>query len=95
MNIPEEFKDLCRNLGPEMSEFVSSLDDLVAHSLIGIDAKRAMLIRPFLDQFLSGGHTADQLKSFWWSMPATMVFHNGDDVLVFLTRLQEVLSASP
>lgn len=95
MLIPDEFKRACRNLGPYLDDFVSSLDDMVHVALNGIDVKDAAVIRSFLDEILSGRYDADQLKDMWWSTPATAVFYNGKDVATFLARMREVISAPP
>lgn len=91
MEIPEAFKRVCDKFGPDLEEIVSSLDDLVQLSLIGIDEADAKEIKPYLDVLLSGRYDHDQLKDIFWSMPGTTKFRNGRDVVTFLTRMREVL----
>lgn len=93
--MPQEFKNACRNLGPHLEDLVTSLDDMVQVALIGVDAKDAAVIRRFLDDILDGRYTPDQMKDFWWSTPATTVFYDGRDVVTFLSRMREVLSQPP
>lgn len=73
MNIPNEFKKVCQNLVQGLE--VSSPEELVQVSLIGIEVGDYPLIRAFLDELLSGRYSDDQLKEIWWSMPSDMVFH--------------------
>lgn len=91
MKFPPAFRKVCLNLGQDMDLLVSSLDDLVKYSLIGIDQEDAAAIKPYLDDLLSGRYDHDQLKALWWSNPATVVFYDGRDVVTFLTRMREVL----
>jgi len=95
MQPPQAFKNACRNLGPDLEEFVSSLDDLVRHSLIGIDEAGAKEIKPYLDELLSGQYDDDQLKDIFWSLPGSTKFHEGRDVVTFLTRMREILAGPP
>jgi hypothetical protein len=92
---PTEFKRMCRNFGPNLTDFVSSESELVQHALIGIDQSDSMAIRPFLDHLLSSQYSNDDLKEFWWTMPVTAVFSDGSEVRKFLMRLREALSRSP
>ncbi|MFM9849857.1 MAG: hypothetical protein ACKVP3_22210 [Hyphomicrobiaceae bacterium] len=45
-------------------------------------------MKAFLDKLLSGTYTAEQLKEFWWSTPAEIYFHEGQDLITFLTMLR-------
>lgn len=92
---PLEFKKACRNIGPDIEELVSSMDDMVKLFLNGINREEAAVIRPFLDEVLGTDPTPDQLKELWWSTPATTVFHDGRDVSSFLTLVREVLAEAP
>ena len=40
---------------------------------------------------LSGRYSPEQLKEIWWSMPADIVFHEGKDVVTFLTMLRDAV----
>lgn len=93
MEFPPAFKKACRNLGQDMDLFASSLDDLVLHSLNYIDAADAAEIKPVLDDLLSGRYDHEQLKALWWDTPSTVVFHDGRNVVQFLTRMREFLDA--
>lgn len=95
MKIPSEFAVACQNMGPGLDEFASSLDDLVRIALNGIGLADSKAISNFLDELLSKKLTPDQLKEFWWSTPATTVFHRGEDVASFLARMREVLALPP
>jgi hypothetical protein len=92
MQFPPAFRKVCLNLGQDMSDIVSSLDDLVNYSLMGIDETDATEIKPYLEELLSGRYNNDQLKEVWWTNPATVVFYDGRDVSTFLTRMLEVLN---
>jgi hypothetical protein len=93
MEFSPAFKKACRNLVQDMDDLVSSLDDLVLYSLLGIDAAEAAEIKPVLDELLSGRYDHDQLKEIWWSTPTSLVFYEGRDVVTFLTRMREYLDA--
>jgi hypothetical protein len=92
---PPEFRKACRNFGPDIEEFVSSIDEMVGFFLNGIDQKEAVVVRSFLKDPLSADLSPEELKEFWWSTPATTVFHDGGDVLAFLRRVHEVLATAP
>lgn len=95
MNVPEEFRRACMNLGPDLQESVKSVDDLVNVALIGVDQKQAAVMRTFLGELLSAGYDTEQMKKFWWATPSTFVFFDGGDVVNFLTRMNELLSQPP
>lgn len=92
---PLEFAKACRNIGPDIDEMASSLDQMVAVFLNGVDQEQAAAIRTYLDQLQRSEPTPEQLKDLWWSTPATTVFHDGRDVSSFLMRLRQVLGAEP
>jgi hypothetical protein len=92
---PPEFTKACRNFGPDIDELVSSIDEMVGLFLNGIDREEAAVVRSFLEDVLSTEPPPEQLKEFWWSTPATTVFHDGRDVLMFLRRAREVLAEPP
>ncbi len=93
--IPPEFKKIGLNFGPDLGELVSSWDDLVNLALNGIDRSDAAIIKPYLDELLSGKYATDDLKQLWWSMPVTTVFHDGTDVIVLLSKIREAISRPP
>lgn len=92
---PPQFKQMCQNFGPNLSEFVSSWDDLVQHALIGINQSDARAIGPFVEELLEDQYSDEDLKEFWWTLPVTSAFHDGKDVREFLRRLREALSRPP
>jgi hypothetical protein len=87
MDIPDEFKKVCRNLVQGLE--VSSAQDLIQASLVGIEPHERPTIKAFLDELLGGRHSDDQLKEIWWSMPSDIVFHEGKDVVAFLSKLRD------
>jgi hypothetical protein len=87
MDIPDEFKKVCRNLVQGLE--VSSAQDLIQASLIGIEPHERPSIKAFLDELLSGRYSDDQLKDIWWSMPSDIVFHEGKGVVAFLNLLRD------
>ena len=92
---PREFAKACRNIGPDIDELASSLDEMVAVFLNGVDREQGAVIKAYVDELLGSGPTSDELKDFWWSTPATVVFHDGADVLALLKRARDVLSEAP
>jgi hypothetical protein len=97
MNIPspDEFKKACRNLGQDLGYEKPPLALMAQVALIGIERPERAVIKAFLDELLSGTYTAEQLKEFWWSTPADIYFHEGQDLITFLTMLRdEVTKAS-
>lgn len=87
MVIPEEFKKICHNLVQGLE--VSSAQELIQVSLIGIEPQDRPPIKAFLDALLSGRYSDDQLKEIWWSMPSDIVFHEGKGVVTFLSLLRD------
>ena len=92
---PKEFTDTCRNMGPYLGEVVKTPDDLVRIALVDVGPGQAEVIVRFLDEVLNRNYSPEQLKEFWWSMPATTVFHRGEDVAVFLRLMHEMLLSPP
>lgn len=92
---PKAFSDACRNMGPYLEDFVQAPEDLGNIFLMDIGATEASVIAAFIDELLNARYSPDQLKEFWWSMPATTVFHRGEDVAVFLKLIQKMLSLPP
>lgn len=95
MHVPIEFRNMCRNMGPHLDEFVGSLDDLVQVALSGVDRHDLDIIRSFLDEILNMQINDEQLIELWWSMPVTMVFSKGPDIAAFLKRMREMLDQAP
>ena len=93
IELPIEFRMACRNLtqGTE----VATADELVQQALIGIDQQDARGIKAFLDDLLRRRYSADQLKEFWWSTPADVVFFEGEGVRTFLTLMRDALAKPP
>jgi hypothetical protein len=63
MNIetPQEFRDICRNMGPRFGEFATSKEDLARSVLIGVDEKAAQVIVKFLKELVAN-HTPGGIK---------------------------------
>lgn len=95
MNIraPEEFKKACQNLGQGLE--ISSGQQMAEIALIGIDQRERRVIKAFLDDLLKNEHSLDELKEFWWSMPADIVFHEGEGIVAFLTLLRDEIARGP
>jgi hypothetical protein len=93
IEIPSEFKKMCRNLVQGLD--VETPDELVQHALVGIDREDASAIRKFLDELLSKNYKAEELHSFWWSLPSDIVFDKGDGVEAFLKLVRVTLSKPP
>jgi hypothetical protein len=93
--VPDEFRNACRNLGPNIEDIVSSVDDLAGIALIGVDTKDATVIRAFIDSIVSANPSSDELKTLWLSTPATLFFHDGADVLTMLKAIRDKLKKSP
>lgn len=83
---PEAFKKLCRNLGPDIMDFVSSEDEFVAHALIGIDGDDAKVLITFLQEKLKHDSPIE-LKNWMWSMPGTVSFNDEQALVRFLREL--------
>ena len=92
---PTEFKAIARNVNSDIFEFVNSMDDLVAHALIGIDQHQAAVVRPFLKEIIEVNSTPDMLKEFWSSTPSGLYFIDGEAVRKFLTALLSRLEQEP
>lgn len=92
--IPDEFKKACRNLGQDLSYEKPTQALMAQIALIGIEQKERLIIKAFLDELLSGRYTADQLKEVWWSTPADIYFHEGQDLITFLTLMRDEVEKS-
>jgi hypothetical protein len=97
MNIvpPVEFRNAVRNINPGIQDIVHSMDDFVQIALIGVGAHEGSVIRQFVEGVLAAKPDADALKEFWLSTPASLFFHDGDDVRTFLQALADRLSHEP
>lgn len=95
MHVPIEFRNMCRNMGPDLDESIVSLDDLVQVALSGLDHRELDIIRPFLDELLKMQMSDEKLIELWWSMPVTMVFYQAPDITRFLKRMREMLDLPP
>jgi hypothetical protein len=93
--VPVEFKLVARNIAIDLFDFVNSMDDLVAHSLIGIDHRPAAVLRPFLRSLLNQNLTNQALAEFWSSMPSGIYFESGETVRQFLSALLDKLEHEP
>jgi hypothetical protein len=93
LTVPDEFKKVCRNLVQGLE--VSSREELMQVALLGIEPQERPVIKEFLDQLLSGKYSGEELKEFWWSMPADIVFHDGNDAVTFLTMVRDEVARTP
>lgn len=89
--IPEEFKKACRNLGQDLGYEQPTQELMAQIALIGIELHERPAIKAFLDELLSGRHSAEQLKEFWWSTPADIYFHEPQDLLTFLKLMRSTI----
>jgi hypothetical protein len=94
-DVPVEFKLVARNIAASVTEFVKSMDDLVAHALIGIDQNHAAVLRPFINKLLEQNMPADGLAEFWSTMPSGIYFENGESVRRFLKALLDRIEKEP
>ena len=92
---PAAFKAVARNIALGVFDLVHSLDDLVAHALIGIDQHDAAALREYLPQLIDAHTSADDLKEFWSSMPSDIHFNDGEVVRKFLAALLERIERQP
>jgi hypothetical protein len=88
---PEEFKKVCRNLVQDLGLVVSTPEELMQVALLGIEPHERPAIKAFIGQLLDGRYSDDELRDIWWSMPADLVFHDGKDVVVFLSMLRDAV----
>lgn len=86
--IPDEFKQACRNLGQDLGYEKPSQPLMAQIALIGIEQNERLVIKAFLDELLSGRYTAEELREFWWSTTADIYFHEGQDLIAFLTLMR-------
>lgn len=93
--IPKALKNAFHNLGPDMHEYVSSMDGLVEIALSGLGLQDVATVLPFLDEMLSGRYSPEDLKDMWWRTPATFVFLDGGDIAEFLSRMRRALLSPP
>ena len=95
IEMPVEFKHMVRQVGGDIAEHVKSMDDLVAHALIGIDQHQAAAVRPYVKRLLAQELTSVEMAEFWSSTPSGIYFTNGDFVCEFLAALLERLEREP
>lgn len=94
--VPPAFKKACRNLGQNIGYEQPSLDTVVLYALNELDRNDAAVIRQFIDdELLSGRHDDTALQELWSSTPASIYFHEGDDLRKFLGLLSATLGQPP
>jgi len=94
--LPDAFKKLCLRLGQDIDlELATPGITIFDIALGGSTSQEAAVIVAFIDQLLGMNYSPDQMKSFWWATPATVVFYDGVDVVKFLTELRDVASKPP
>lgn len=93
--MPIEFKHMVRHIGGDIDEFVKSVDDLVAISLIGVDHRQAAPVRPFLTALMARNLSANAMVEFWSSTPSGVYFVDGEFVRKFLTALLAKIKSEP
>jgi hypothetical protein len=87
--VPDEFKKACRNLGQDLAYEKPTQVVMAKIALVGVGRSERLVIKTFLDTLLSGPYTPEELKEFWWSMPADIYFHEGGDLIKFLKMLRD------
>lgn len=87
IEIPEEFKKVCRNLVQGLE--VTTLRELAQAALFGVESRDLPKIKVFLGELLNGRYSKDQLKDIWWSTPSDIVFSDGEDIVIFLRELRD------
>jgi hypothetical protein len=94
--LPPEFKKACRNLGQNIGYEQPSMEVIVNYALSNLDRNDAAVIRKFLDDELLSGRRDDRaLMETWWSTPASIYFHDGQELRRFLRLLREALGRPP
>ncbi len=85
---PEAFNSLCRNLHQGLEP--GSATELVQFALVGLTAEDTRVVWEFLEnELLTGKHTPEELRLWWWTTPATITFSDGDGLLAFLRMLHQ------
>ncbi len=93
--MPAEFKSVARNIAVGVFDFVKSMDDLVAHALIGIDQHHAGVLRGYLPSLIDSNVSGDFLKEFWSSTPSGLYFDDGEAVRKFLAAILDRIQREP
>jgi hypothetical protein len=88
MQMPDEFKKICRNMGQDMDLIAVSVDDLVAFALHETFSSELGTVEKYLNELLTGAYSPEALKELWWSSPADMIFHDGNELMAFLELLR-------
>ena len=92
--VPAEFRTIFRNMGPDFGKKSKSKEEYVLYELIGIDQAEAVIVRQFLDKILSS-YSPQQLRTWWRSATTTTYFTQADELVEFLTIMQQVLGKPP
>lgn len=93
--MPAEFKSVARNIAVGVFDFVKSMDDLVAHALIGIDHHHAAVLRDYLPSLIDGKVTAEFLKEFWSTTPSGIHIDGGEAVRKLLAAILDRIQKEP
>ena len=92
---PIAFKKMCRQLGSDV-DLDLALPGATLYSVAfgGLLRSEIDQIATYIDSVLSQNPTPEDMRRFWWSTSAGIVFHSGDDVIVFLRELRRIAGQS-
>jgi hypothetical protein len=95
MQIPREFKQLCRGFHQDLDLVVNSMDDIAREALLFIERQDVPVVKGFLDELLSGRLDAQELQEIWHSSPADIYFPNAEDLLMVLRHVRAAIDTHP
>jgi hypothetical protein len=91
---PDEFKKICRNMVPGITNFSKSEEEFVALTLLGVSKQDASIVAPFLESILAR-QSPQVLKEWMWSMPGSLGFTDADQLIRYLKLLLVKLQSPP
>jgi len=95
MQMPDEFKMICRNMGQDIGVMVKSMPELTALVTATLTSQQKSMAKDYIDSLLAGPSDAGQLQEVWWSSPAQVHFAKDEHLLEFLKAVSLALSQPP
>ena len=95
ISTPAAVNKMCANLNQGLDDFVTTADELVTFALHNIEPDEGAIIRSFIDEILGSRYSHDELKDWWWTTRADIVFHDGRELIKMLTLIRADLERPP
>jgi len=92
MQMPEEFKMICRNMGQDIGLIAKTMPELTTFVTSNLTAHQKSSAKMYIDSLLAGEQDTAKLQEIWWSSPAQVHFSNDEQLVEFLKAVSSALS---